>query len=207
MEHRIISTPFFFEKEAVIVNQLFELGLTLFHLRKPNSSKHECQTLLNKIDVSFYSRIIVHQHPSLIQEYGLGGWHLKEGIRQKMSRSELDNLISDYNNKKLLIGTSVHKRKSLIDLNMDFDYVLISPVFQSISKPDYGPSIDWTLSDIDLSIKLIALGGVGTNTLEKAQKMGFREVAFLGAVWQDSNNVLKNYSILCKQMIKLDLMS
>lgn len=103
-----------------------------------------------------------------------------------------------------MVGTSVHQKKSLIDLNMDFDYALLSPVFKSISKPDYYPSLDWTISDKVLPIKLIALGGIDTNTLKQAQKMGFREVAFLGAVWQDSNNVLKNYSILCKQMKRLD---
>ena len=207
MEHRVISNPLFIEQEAVIVNQLFEIGLTLFHLRKPYSTKKDCQFFLNIIQESFHSRIIVHQYPSLIPEYGLAGIHLKEGIRQEMSKSELDYMIKDYNCKKRFIGTSIHERKTLVSLNMNFDYVFLSPVFPSISKPDYLPSEDWRISDINIPVKLIALGGIDTNTLQKAYKMGFKEVAFLGALWQNSNTVIKNYSKLCKQMTQLDLMS
>ncbi len=207
MNHRIISKPTFFEGEQLLVNELFDLGLPCFHLRKPAASLAECSSFLEGIAPAFYPRIVVHQHPELIPEFGLMGWHLKEGERQKLSPLELANLINSYHQNKRTIGSSIHQKTSLKTLPPDLDYVLVSPVFPSISKQNYPPTEDWNIQKLNFPYKLIALGGIGIDTLPQAKAKGFEEVAFLGAVWEDLENVLYNYNLLCKKMTWIDLMA
>ena len=206
VKHRLISKPIFFEKEVALINGLFNLGLPCFHLRKPEATLEECQFLLEQIDASFYSRIIVHQHPSLVAAFGLLGWHLREGERQKMTELDLSELIKNYHGNNYLVGTAIHQSKALNHLPVDLDYAMVSPIFSSISKQNYQPTEDWNIHDISFSFELVALGGIGEQTLLLAHEKGFKEVAYLGAVWADLDNVLDNYKLLCKEMKRIDLM-
>lgn len=206
MKHRLISKPIFFKKEASLINCLFDLGLPCFHLRKPESTVKACRLLLEQINPSFYSRIMVHQYPSLVTEFDLLGHHLREGERQKMTALDLNRLIKDYHKNKHLVSTAVHQSKTLEHLPVDLDYAMVSPIFSSISKQNYQPSEDWNIQDFNFSFELVALGGIGEQTLLLAHEKGFKEVAFLGAVWADLDNVLDNYRLLCKEMKRIDLM-
>ena len=58
-----------------MLNQLFELGLTRFHLRKPESRKDELKRLISEIDFNFKKRITMHYHLDLVTEMELGGMH------------------------------------------------------------------------------------------------------------------------------------
>ena len=46
----VISNPTPISKEASLINQLFDEGLSVFHLRKPDSSAQEVVLLLQEID-------------------------------------------------------------------------------------------------------------------------------------------------------------
>ena len=68
----------------------------------------------------------------------------------------------------------------------DWDYVFLSPIFPSISKPGHAPSLPpsaladtVTRADVDV----LALGGVCGANAGGLPALGFRGAALLGCVW------------------------
>lgn len=55
MKWIIITTPTFISHEAKYIDQLFEAGIDLLHLRKPDSTPEECELLIQKIDPKMVS--------------------------------------------------------------------------------------------------------------------------------------------------------
>ena len=58
-----ITLPHFFTDEASAINRLFENGIDLLHLRKPDSQTDECRLLLEAVDKRWLQRIVVHDQP------------------------------------------------------------------------------------------------------------------------------------------------
>ena len=116
--------PDFIENEANYINQLFEAGLDLLHLRKPDSCIADCERLLQEINPHWYPRIVVHDHFSLCWKYHLHGIHLNrrnhqvpDGFQGSLSRS-------------------CHSFEEVTEAQKEavFSYVFLSPIFDSISK-------------------------------------------------------------------------
>ncbi len=205
MKHRLITYPTFWEGEATVINELFDRGLPLLHLRKPKANIEAYQSLLRQIDSQYHTQIILHDYPALTHFFDLGGLHLSEKKRQDLENKKM---LLDYCNQypNLKIGTSIHQYSSLKNLNSCLDYAFVSPVFDSISKQGYYASFDWNFQkNNSYSFQIIALGGLSLATLATAQKKGFEEVAFLGAVWGDLSNPIQNYKNICKKITGLIL--
>ena len=174
---------------------------------KNQASVEEYESLLKEIEPQYYTKIIIHQYPELLSQYTLMGYHLKETIRQQMSPQTLAITVDEIKENKQLIGSSIHKKVVLENISSPLDYVFLSPVFSSISKPNYHPSEDWQVRPADYPFKLIALGGIEVHNLLQVKAKGFKEVAFLGAVWGDLTNIVDNYQLLCKKMKFIDLIA
>jgi thiamine-phosphate pyrophosphorylase len=91
--------------------------------------------------------------------------------------------------KKLKISKSCH---SIHELKMieGYDYVLLSPVFDSISKEGYRATFSCEeLFDASqaglINEKVIALGGIDVNTLPLLKYCKFGGIAVLGAIWKE----------------------
>ena len=74
----VATPPFFFVEENTILQTLFEEGLDMLHIRKPDSEPIFCERLLTLMPNKWYHRIIVNDHFYLQNEYGLKGIHLSE---------------------------------------------------------------------------------------------------------------------------------
>lgn len=205
MKHRLITAPIFFPKEAQITNELFERGLPCLHFRKPDASLDECTRFLEQISPVFYNKIITHQHFELLDSYALMGVHLREAVRQELSDNELDNLIQNHHKKGQKVGSSIHQKSEINTLPQALDYTFLSPVFPSISKQGYLPTENLDISGIKAPFALVGLGGMDENTLLPVKALGFKEVAFLGAVWGDYTNILNNYNRICNKINTIDL--
>ena len=155
MKWIVITMPDFIENEANYINQLFEAGLDLLHLRKPESCIDDCERLLQEINPKWYPRIVVHDHFSLCQKYHLHGIHLNsrnhqvpDGFQGSLSRS-----------------CHTFREVTAAQKEAVFSYVFLSPIFDSISKKGY--KHNFSNKDLDdagnngiINEKVIALGGV-----------------------------------------------
>lgn len=163
--------------EADILNLLFEEGLSLLHLRKPCSSAPAIKALLTGINPSYYKRIVLHDHFEMIPLFGLKGAHLN---RRNPNSPNLSGIT---------VSRSCHSIQTIRNLE-GYDYLFLSPVFDSISKQGYQHA--FTQEELEaagnngiINSKIIALGGINSSTIPLAAEYGFGGVAVLGALWGD----------------------
>jgi len=198
MELIVISSEVEVLNEIDDVNNLFINGLNLFHLRKSNTSEEIYKRFLKSIDSKFHGRIVLHDHHQLLNEFGLKGIHLKEAKRKEIEK----NLKSfkagiGFLEKQHSISSSFHSKEAISGCSIDFDYMFLSPVFDSISKDGYvGKRFDVS----EIASKTIALGGISENNIHKAKKLGYRGVAVLGSIWKTQNPLseFKKIQNICK---------
>ncbi|MCD7899152.1 MAG: thiamine phosphate synthase [Bacteroides sp.] len=173
----VITPETIYKEEPHAINRLFETGLYSLHLRKPGTSQKEMADLLKDIELIYRKRVIIHDHFELTSLYGLKGIHLNK--RNSIIPAKMD--ISS-------ISCSCHSFEE-VKLASKLDYVFLSPVFDSISKPGYNQAFsDMQLkkaqSEGIINSHVIALGGISPVTIPLAAGYGFRGVAVLGSLWQ-----------------------
>jgi thiamine-phosphate pyrophosphorylase len=191
----VITNPFFVEDEIDILHSLFEEGLSLLHIRKPDFSELEMAQFIHQIKLEFRSNLVLHNHHKLAEDFGINRLHFSEKERMDSQFSS-----AKFSNVCRFKSTSTH---SIADFNSleNFDYAFLSPVFQSISKENYQPKTDLfeeIKSRTNFKTKVIALGGIDTQNIQKTLENGFDDVALLGSIWNNENPI-KQFK-LCQQI-------
>ncbi|WP_289045400.1 thiamine phosphate synthase [uncultured Olleya sp.] len=179
--------------EIGLLNKLFQNGLECFHLRKPLKSYQQHVEYLNQIDIKYHNKIVVHDHHKLINEYNLKGIHFQEQKRI----DHIDNpgqYFKPLNMFGKTISSSFHDPEVLADCEFEFDYHLLSPIFNSISKQGYqGQGFD--VNHIDKYI--IGMGGINSKNISETLQLGYKGIGILGAIWNTKDPV--NSFITLKQ--------
>ncbi len=172
--------------EIDILHQLFEAGLTHFHLRKPNKTFNEHCEYLNQVDEKYHPFIMTHNFPNeLTNAYTLKGIHLEER-KWRTQKHKLKNYVSDFKKQGFTVSSSYHETKDLEAQTVAFDYYILSPVFGAISKSNMkGRGFDVK----HISKFITGMGGINAETTPEAIALGFRGVGALGGVWNAENPV------------------
>jgi len=190
----VISNPAPVTNEAQLINHLFDEGLPVLHLRKPESSLKDVALLLQEIHPEHYPKIALHQHHGIAGDFGISRLHYTEAARQAMSHETLSQQRAEY-----VLSTSVHSLADYRNLSECFDYAFLSPVFNSISKPGHeAQSFGLKKSDKKIYTSLIALGGIDESNCREAYDMGYDGIALLGAVWNTENQLNAFKAIQCR---------
>ncbi|HIA37536.1 MAG TPA: thiamine phosphate synthase [Flavobacteriales bacterium] len=186
----VLSTSKKYDDEEQIVSEMFKQGLQYFHLRKPNFSKSAMMNYLDAIPKKYHNRIVLHSKHSLAKTYNVKGIHLTKKHRQRVLRTWWQIKQIKSNKPNLIITTSFHSLETITGNKNNYNYVFLSPVFDSISKKNYqGKFNDSNLKLVldNLKTKVIALGGVDITTIKEVQEMGFDGMGFLGGIWKSTN--------------------
>lgn len=169
--------------EIEILHELFKAGVQYYHLRKPFKDLEQHKDYLNKIKPKYHNRIVLHNHHELINSYNLKGIHFQEQKR----RDTIDNPTRYFKNLNMFgktISSSFHDPEELNRCYFEFDYHLLSPVFNSISKQGY-KGRSFNINHIDKTI--VGMGGVTAKNLSKFNTLGYKGVGVLGGVWNNTN--------------------
>src|ERR1700740_2037383 len=118
----VITSEDFQQQEISSIKKLFAAGLKTLHLRKPDASEEELRELLKSIPKKFRKRIVIHNHYALIKEFKLKGAHLPESARRSRQQQKIK-----------VISTSFHSIKKLKLSRRKYEYVFLSPIFDSLS--------------------------------------------------------------------------
>ncbi|MCL9804165.1 thiamine phosphate synthase [Flavobacterium amniphilum] len=183
----VITNPVAVHNEISIIRSLFESGLELLHIRKPDYSEAEMISLLTAIGSDFNSQLVLHSHHHLSGSFGINRLHNPEAEIEKAN---------------FALSASTHSIAEFNALENNYGYAFLSPVYPSISKPGYHSEINLLESvkeRTNFNTKLVALGGISQQNITKTLKAGFDEVALLGTIW-NSTNPLENFK-LCQQTV------
>lgn len=195
----VITLPRVMEGEAETLLEICkEPCAPIVHIRKPESSEREVKFLLDRLKVlgCDMSRLTIHYNEPLARKYGLGGVHLHGEELEKGAGAGLRRSLS------------THSWKEVQQYAGRVDYLFISPLFDSISKPGYRSGLDPEETFSRLAHhdgRVVALGGVSADTMTQVERLGFDGAAVLGAVWSvDEGRInveksLKNYRVLCRK--------
>lgn len=167
--------------EAEMINRMFDEGLDLLHIRKPFFNRKEVADLIDCINPSFYSQLVLHTHYDLGKDYPVSRLHFREADRQK-------EMYKPFLEGNTIISTSVHDITTYNMLKGEWAYAFISPFFSSISKKGYGKD-STVMQEVGMrknrDVKMIALGGINADTIPSVLEKGVDGVALLGAVWEN----------------------
>lgn len=124
----------------------------------------------------FGASVMTSADVTAVRETGAVGVHLPDGGDVASARAVLGT--------GACIGYSAHNGAgAAAAVNAGADYVTLSPIFPSISKPDYGPALGLAaLRDVAARLPVLALGGVTVETVSKCLDAGAAGVAVMGAV-------------------------
>lgn len=186
-----ISNPTQVPDEAALINQLFDEGLKLFHLRKPDYSFEELEALLNDIDPAHHPKIALHQHHEMSKKFDIKRLHYVEHKRLEESPESLSAKV----NEGFILTTSLHDIADYYTLPEQFAYAFLGPVFGSISKTNYKAmeSNKRLMEQPKTKVKLIALGGITEVNGHLPFEWGFDGVAILGTLWEDTTKTIESF--------------
>lgn len=174
----VITDPSYISDETTKIEKLLDCGVDYVHIRKPDWSLREVRDLIEGIPYSARKRLKLHGHFELLHEMNLGGAHLNRR-----------NKTAPYTANK--ISRSFHTVKEL-DEATRYEYVTLSPIFDSISKSGYLSHFNIEKLHNFISGKnVIALGGVTPEKFLLLRQKGFSGAALLGYIWGDFEEKLR----------------
>lgn len=170
--------------EAGLICGMLASGSADFvHIRRPGLTAGEMEALLRSVlhaaeerGIDVAPRLALHDHFGLARRYGIGGLHLN-------SRCPLPP--SGWTGR---VSRSCHTLFEAAEWKTLCDYVSLSPVFDSISKPGYRAA--FTAAELDdarrrgiIDSRVLALGGVTRQRLGLVRGMGFGGAMLMGDAW------------------------
>lgn len=187
----LITAPAALPDEPRLLAALLGAGSETLHLRKPGWLAAQVEHLIQTIPEQFHARLVLHGHPELVSHYHLGGLHLTE--LQRAATVRRPPLLPDQT-----LSTSFHSLAEISRHRRRYDYVFLSPIFDSLSKPGYGSAFERSTLQAFFQQRtarsgyhapVLALGGIATANLTLVQHIGFAGAAVLGALWQSPDPI------------------
>lgn len=171
----IQTQPSFFVEEDKILSALFDEGMDILHIHKPESEPIYAERLLSLLPNDSYEKIRVHEHYYLKQEFDLKGIHIDnpdspvpEGFKRHITRST--NRISDLREMKKMC-----------------DYVCLHSLFDSLHD---NVCASLTMKEMEEASKkglidrhVYALGGMSLENAAIAKDLGFGGICICGDLW------------------------
>ena len=162
----LMSTPHFFVEEHHILTALFDEGLEMVHLNKPNSEPVFCERLLSLLPEAYRKLVVTHDHFYLQNEYELKGIHLTERNPQKPEHY------------KGSVSCSCESLEDIAQLKKEMDHILLNAI-------DTDPSI--LLKDSAkrkyIDKKVFATGYIDLDNAAQIADCGFGGIVLQNAIW------------------------
>lgn len=170
-----ITLPKVVDDDARIIAHWIDMGIDTIHLRKPDSEIDECRGLLTRLTAEQRSKIIIHDYPELYFEFSLKGIHVNKNV----------NVLPD--GYRGFRSRSCHSLEEVVRYKGDYDYLFLSPIFDSISKSGYHSKfshevLQQAADDGIIDSRVIALGGVTIDKIPYLRALNFGGAAMLGGL-------------------------
>jgi thiamine-phosphate pyrophosphorylase len=192
--------------EHHVLNLLFCEGLRYFHLRKRDYTTRQMARYIERIAEPFRQYVVLHSHFELVDEYGLRGAHFTKKYSYDEYRQR-DDLPADVAPPFNHLSFSLHSIPEIKRMPPIYNYLFLSPVFDSISNQGYNSKfradeLKRFLSQKDNHPDIIALGGITEKVVDDVFDVGFDGMALLGYIWttfertHDIAQAVKRYRLI-----------
>lgn len=179
-------------REPAALGAMIEAGLGHYHLRKPGWPRAALARFLALLPADWHPRLVLHTCHELVNEFGVAGLH------HRACRPPPGPFAGRVPAAKhLLVSRTCHDTGALPALLGSCDRVLLSPIFNSLSKPGYEPDARVAHGPIAAILaarhagqrrtEVCALGGIDASRLAACRALGFDGVAVLGAIWNSAD--------------------
>ena len=176
----VVTAPTFFVEEDKIITALFEEGLDILHLRKPETPAMYSERLLTLIPEKYHKRIITHEHFYLQEEFSLMGIHLNTRNPKEPH---------DYSGH---ISCTCHSLDEVQTKKHFYDYLFLSPIYNCITKS--GVTSGFTAEELRqagkskvIDSRVMALGGITPDNILEIKDYGFGGAVVMGDLWNKFN--------------------
>ena len=176
----VVTAPTFFVEEDKIITALFEEGLDILHLRKPETPAMYSERLLTLIPEKYHKRIITHEHFYLQEEFSLMGIHLNTRNPKEPH---------DYSGQ---ISCTCHSLDEVQNKKHFYDYLFLSPIYNCITKS--GVTSGFTAEELRqagkskvIDSRVMALGGITPDNILEIKDYGFGGAVVMGDLWNKFN--------------------
>jgi thiamine-phosphate pyrophosphorylase len=175
-----MTKPTFFVEEDKILANLFEEGLENLHLYKPGASPMYSERLLTLLGEGYHSKITVHGHFYLKEEYRLKGIHIDDAHTEPPSGYKGN------------VSRTCHLIEELKEAKKKANYVFLHSIFDSQTNVDEKAS--FTMEQLEeaaknglIDKKVYALGGMNLDTIKAVKDLGFGGIVICGDLWNRFN--------------------
>lgn len=174
------------DEAAKITSLLTYAGFHRVHLRHPGATPEEIAAILSGVPSSLHHRISLHS------------CHVVPDMRRLGLHLSSKNTLSDAHSVGGLISKSCHSIEEVEASGAKYDYMFLSPVFDSLSKEGYASNfnLDAALRQAIGPHQVIALGGVTPQNIYKIKRAGFAGAAMLGTIpWTKDMDEFHRYAL------------
>ena len=173
----LLTHPDFFIQEHIILDAMFEEGLDMLHILKPNSEPIFCERLLKLMDKGWRKKIVTHEHFYLKNEFKLHGIHLSQRNPEPPVKYRGH------------VSCSCFSMEEVVRRKPKCDYVFLSQIYDGITKPDFKSSFsELELQDATshgiIDSKVMAFGGISLDNIDNLKSYGFGGVVIFGDIWK-----------------------
>lgn len=188
MKKVVQTLPYEVFNESEKINQLFNAGLDILHIRKPLFGYTEMKSLINGIDKKFHEKVVIHSNFKLLSKFNLKGIHT--------DLDELNSFIKRpyfmYLKKMHNISLSVTVSKFSISKIEDdlIDYIFLGPVFQKFSEESIVQKINlFELKNelIKTNKEVFAQGCFNLNNVFTIKASGFSGPVLQSYIWKSGD--------------------
>ncbi|HVV07124.1 MAG TPA: thiamine phosphate synthase [Puia sp.] len=175
----VITSPASWDGEADCLEELLQAGVEKLHIRKPGDAGEE---LLKRLAPAWSSKLVLHGEQEMALAYGVpqihGHW--------------FDDPIS------VGLSASTHSWEEVGQIMPGrLEYVFLSPLFDSISKPGYMAGAGLLKRPEGVKpCKLIGLGGIDQHTIGQVMDHGWDGAAVLGYIWEKPEMAVQRFKTL-----------
>ena len=173
----LLTHPDFFIQEHIILDAMFEEGLDMLHILKPNSEPIFCERLLKLMDKGWRKKIVTHEHFYLKNEFKLHGIHLSQRNPEPPDKYRGH------------VSCSCFSMEEVVRRKPKCDYVFLSQIYNGITKPDFKSSfseleLQDATSRVIIDSKVMAFGGISLDNIDNLKSYGFGGVVIFGDIWK-----------------------
>ena len=199
MKLLLLSSPNFFVEEDKILATLFEEGLDILHLRKPNSEPVYCERLLTLLPEKYHQRIITNDHFYLKDEFDLMGIHISERNPNKPQGY------------KGITTRTCYSLEELTEAKKQNQYVILRNIYDSQSHSNNKSQYTYEqLREASrkglIDKRVMAQTGITLENIQEVRELGFGGAVVCSDIWNrfnihsgmDFKDVIKHFHKLRK---------